>query len=50
MMKCTSFEDEEDMTGEPLKNICNALPEILEDFLYTRAERNLKRKILNLYF
>lgn len=49
-VKWLGFDDDEDMTWDPIDNIRDDLPGILEDFLYTPKERNLKRKTIDLYF
>lgn len=39
-----------DDSWEPFETIAEDIAEITEDYLYNAGERNLKRKILDLYF
>lgn len=50
LIRWMGLNNDDEMTWEPLENIRDDLPGILEDDLYTPGDRNLKREIIDLYF
>lgn len=49
-IRWTGFDDDEDMTWEPIFNIRDDLPDVLQAVSHTAGERNLKREIIDLHF
>lgn len=42
--------EEDDKTWEPLNTMMQDVPGVVEDYLYSAGDRNLERKIIDLYF
>lgn len=50
LVKWLGFDADQDETWEPVGTMKDDLPGMLEDFLHTSGDRNLKRQIIDLYF
>lgn len=50
LIRWAGLSEDADRTWEPLSQIRDDIPRVLEDFLHTAGNRNLKRNTLDLYF